>query len=89
MKEFLERIDGKLDKIVDSQVELKIDVAEIKKDVERNTADLEEHIEGVLQNRHRIVKLEEPRKVIKGLAKFTIWLAGVAGAVAALYTYTK
>lgn len=87
MKEFLERIDGKLDKIVESQVDLKVNIAEIKKDVGRNTEDLEKHIEGVEQNRHRIGKLEEPRKVIKGVAKFTIWLAGFATAAGVLYKY--
>ena len=89
MKESLDRIENKLDKIVESQVDLKIDVTEIKKDVEKNTEDLEQHIEGVEQNRHRIVKLEEPAKIIKSIAKFTMWLAGFTGAAGVLYTYLK
>ena len=54
---------------------------ELQKDVSKNTEDLTEHKEGVIQNRVRIEKLEEPRIVFKVLKKYTLGVGGIAGAV--------
>jgi len=54
---------------------------DVKKDVEQNTQDLREHKEGVIQNRVRIEKLEEPRIFLKHLKKILIGVGAVAGAI--------
>lgn len=54
---------------------------DLKQDVATNTVDLAEHKEGVIQNRARIVKLEEPRIAFKLLKKYLVGASAVAGSV--------
>ena len=43
--------------------------------------DLREHKEGVIQNRGRIERLEEPRKLLKLLKDWAGWIIAIAAAV--------
>lgn len=45
--------------------------------------DLREHKEGVIQNRARIERLEEPAKALTKIKEWAIWLAAVSGGIAA------
>ena len=83
----LDRIEIKVDKILDNHVDLRINVAEITRDIAVNTLDLTEHKEGVIQNRKRIAKLERPVIMMDGIKKVAVWLMAVVGAVAALKGY--
>ena len=83
----LDRIESKVDKIIDSQTDLKVDIAKIKKDVSVNTSDLTEHKEGVIQNRKRIANLERPAIMIDGIKKVAIWTTAVIGLLIALKNY--
>lgn len=53
---------------------------EVQKDVARNTDDLEKHIEGVVQNRKRIVELEKPAQALNFFKKVFLYVGGIAGA---------
>ena len=54
---------------------------ELQHDVSINTTDLTEHKEGVIQNRARITKLEEPAKAFAVFKKYIIGLGAIAGSV--------
>ncbi len=56
-------------------------LTEMKKDIAQNTEDLADHIEGVMQNRVRIEKLEQPRIFIKTLTTIVLKVGGLAGAI--------
>lgn len=62
-------------------------LVELQKDVSRNTDDLEVHIEGVMQNRGRIERLEEPSKAFKILKKYILGLGAIAGSVLAIMKF--
>jgi chromosome segregation ATPase len=83
----LERVENKIDKLLDLHSELRVTIAEIKKDVSVNTVDLTEHKEGVIQCRTRIDALEKPVDAVKTVAKIIAWLASIAGAVAGTLKY--
>ena len=80
----LNRIESKVDKIIDMQTEIKVDLTKIKKDVDVNTRDLTEHKEGVIQNRKRIAKLERPAVAMDYLKNIAIWISSVIGVVVLL-----
>ena len=54
---------------------------ELQHDVSINTADLTEHKEGVIGNRARIAKLEEPAKAFGIIKKYVIGLGAIAGSI--------
>ena len=56
-------------------------LVELQKDVAINTKDLTDHKEGVIQNRARIEKLEEPTLAFGIIKKYVIGLGTIAGAV--------
>ena len=62
-------------------------LVELHQDVARNTVDLKEHKEGVIQNRTRIEKLEEPGKAFKLLKKYLIGLGATAGSIIAILKF--
>jgi hypothetical protein len=57
---------------------------EMQQDVAKNTVDLTEHKEGVVQNRERIEKLEEPGKAFKLLKKYLLGAGAIAGSIYAV-----
>lgn len=61
---------------------------ELQHDVSRNTDDLEKHIEGVVQNRKRIVELEKPGQAFSLIKKYIIGLGAIAGAIYAILKVT-
>jgi len=82
-------------------------LSKLEVNVDRNTSDLTDHIEGVKQTRElialnkqerntkcsemkhqidkRLNKMQEPKLVIKTLAKWTVGIGGVAGAIFAIW----
>lgn len=60
---------------------------DLQQDVAVNTKDLTEHKEGVIQNRKRIEKLEEPGKAFKLLKKYLIGFGAVAGSILAVLKF--
>lgn len=63
-------------------------LVDLQTNVAKNTEDLADHIEGVKQNRkhiqhidERIIKLEEPRKLLKFFSTLVLKLAGLVGAI--------
>jgi len=74
-----------LREVRDEQKEHTIFLTEMRKDIERNTDDLERHIEGVVQNRKRIAKLEEPFELVAKLRKAIIWIGGLLGTSYGIY----
>ena len=86
--------DKKDDLIVDLLQEVREDqkahstiLVELQQDVAKNTVDLTEHKEGVVQNRTRIEKLEEPGKAFKLLKKYLLGFGAVAGSVIAILKF--
>ena len=59
-------------------------LVKMQRDVSINTKDLTEHKEGVIQNRKRIVVLEEPRKAFSVAKKYLIGLGAISAAVVAI-----
>jgi len=51
----------------------------------RIESDLKEHKDGVIQNRTRIEKLEEPSKALKQIKKWAGWIFTVSAATLAIY----
>ena len=86
--------DKKDDLIVDLLQEVREDqkahstiLIELQQDVAKNTVDLTEHKEGVVQNRTRIENLEEPGKAFKLLKKYLLGFGAVAGSVIAILKF--
>jgi hypothetical protein len=61
--------------------EIQIRLAKIELNIEKNTVDLEEHIQGVMQNRARIEALEEPNKFIRTFIKILLGVGTLATAI--------
>jgi hypothetical protein len=80
---FEERILDKLDIIQDDINKIKIENVKQSLNIEINTKDLTEHKEGVIQNRERICKLEEPYLTKSNIS----WFIGVLSTISAI-TYT-
>lgn len=83
--ETLDKIDSKMDVQTEKLIRLECNV-------EQNTKDLADHIEGVKGNRklislterklaERIDKLEQPQKTIKNVGNFLKWFFGIAGVI--------
>lgn len=87
MKDILERVESKLDKLDEKVDKIDMHVVRLDVHVEKNTKDLEDHIQGVKQNRGRIERLEKQESFIKGAAWIIVGLAGVTIAVARLMQY--
>ena len=62
-------------------------LVELQQDVAKNTVDLTEHKEGVIQNRKRIEKLEEPAKAFKILKKYLLGFGAGAGSILAVLKF--
>lgn len=60
-------------------------LTEMRKDISKNTEDLTEHKEGVIQNRKRIEKLEIPFVFTKRVASVTAWITGAAGTIYGIF----
>ena len=60
---------------------------DLKQEVSINTIDLTEHKEGVIQNRARIVKLEEPAKAFNLLKKYILGVGAIAGSILAVLKF--
>jgi len=73
--------DDKVDMIYDTLVDFRDTSRERMSRIE---TDLNEHKEGVIQNRTRIEVLEEPGKALRQIKVWAAWLAAVAGGFAAL-----
>ena len=71
MSDKIDKVLSKLDKIQEDVTSLKIVQALQGKDIDRNTKDLSDHIEGVQQNRKRIEILEQPLSFKKACAYTT------------------
>ena len=56
----------------------------LQQDVSKNTIDLTEHKEGVIQCRSRLDKLEEPRVAFKLLKKYLLGTGAIAGSIYAI-----
>jgi len=87
MSDKLDRIEQKLDKVIDTQSDMRVDVAEIRKDININTKDLQENKEDIAEHisrtealEVRVDILEEPKIVKKYLLKWVIAMGTVAGA---------
>ena len=92
MSEFQDRVLDKLDKIQDDVSDLKVVNAKQTANIERNTRDLTEHIEGVRQTRELIKSHQEDDKVhtlpltVKQLfTKLVLIFGGVGTIVGATY----
>ena len=72
----------KIDKIQEDVTSIKIDIAEIKKDISRNTADLEAHMEQTrllkAEMNNRVTPIEDHIKMLRG------WKVAIVGAAAIL-----
>ena len=86
--------DKRDDLIVDLLQEVREDqkahstiLIELHQDVSKNTVDLAEHKEGVIQNRKRIEKLEEPAIAFKLLKKYLLGFGAVAGSAIAILKF--
>lgn len=77
----MDRLEQKVDKISENQFKIITDVELIKKDVNKNTADLAEHKEGVIQNRKRITALERPSVVFDVVKNTALWLSSIIGLI--------
>jgi FtsZ-binding cell division protein ZapB len=66
MSNQLDRLESKVDKTIDAMAEVGIQLARMEVNVERNTEDLEEHIEGVQQTRVRLERLEKIEQWLRG-----------------------
>ena len=82
--EFESKIMNKLDSIQSDLTTLKIDNAKQTLNVARNTKDLSEHIEGVVQNRKRIELLEVSDAKSGMVYKILIGIGSSAGAAFAV-----
>ena len=76
-----------LKEVREDQKDHSIILVELQNDVSRNTNDLETHIEGVMQNRSRIEKLEEPGKAFKILKKYLMGIAAITGSILAIMKF--
>ncbi len=78
----IERVEAKLDKLLEMHADMRVTVARIEKDIAVNTVDLTEHKEGVIQCRKRIDELERPVNKVKILYEAGAWLIGAIAAIA-------
>jgi len=82
----------KLDELKDDVGELKVQNAIQTACIEQNTKDLADHKEGVIQNRKRIIFLEEQHKpmTVKQFCKRALYVIGGIGTIAtAIYGVMK
>ncbi len=77
--DLLEKIDNKLDKLSEDVVAIRIEHAEQTGFISQNTKDLTEHIEGVQQNRTRIINLEKKEAQIGMIWKVILGLSTLVG----------
>jgi len=83
--DLLEKIDNKLDKVIDDLHEIKTQNAVQNEHIAKNTKDLEEHIEGVKQNRFRIEHLEKRETQINMIWKVILGISTVVGIIGGIY----
>lgn len=74
-------MSDKIDMIYDTLIDFRDNSRERMSRIEE---DLREHKEGVIQNRTRIEKLEEPGKALNQIKKWAMWLTAVSAGFAAL-----
>lgn len=87
MKDQLDRLESKVDKTIDAVSEVGLAVARMEVYVEKNTEDLEEHIEGVKKATIRIERLEKIEQWMRGA--FYIVLGFGTLALSALKLFDK
>ena len=80
-----ERIFKKLDELNEKLGTIDVRLALQGKDIEQNTKDLSQHIEGVVQNRTRIERLEAPREMWDRARVWTAWLSGISLVAVSMY----
>ena len=80
---FEDRVLNKLDGIQKDISDIKVEQAMQGKDIKQNTEDLTDHKEGVIQNRKRIVLLEEKAKpiTVKQLMTRIVLVTGGIGTI--------
>ena len=76
-----------LQEVREDQKAHSIILVKLHQNVSKNTVDLTEHKEGVMQNRKRIEKLEEPAIAFKLLRKYLLGAGAVAGSVLAILRF--
>lgn len=88
-----ERMEAKLDQALSLIHQNSVDLMSIKKDVAKNTKDLEKHIEGVVQNRNRIsivenyIKLKESfqKQLLKKIKNLGVILSVISAGLSVFY----
>lgn len=76
--------ENKFNIIIDHIIDIKSEQARQGEQIDRNTEDLKDHIEGVIQNRVRIEDLEVSDIKRKSIAKFLVTIASVIGGATAV-----
>ena len=86
----------KLDKIQDDVSDLKVENAKQTANIERNTKDLAEHIEGVKQVRKMLsdheaddIRHKKPLTVKDLFIKLTFWFGGIGTIAGATYGFLR
>lgn len=64
-------------------------LVDLKHNVAVNTKDLTDHKEGVVQNRKRIEKLEEPSKMFAVAKKYLLGAGAIAGAILVIIKFSN
>lgn len=77
----LDRLESKMDKTIDAVSEIGINVAKMEVHVEKNTQDLELHMERTDLNETRIERLEKIEQWLRGAVWITLGLSSLLIAV--------
>lgn len=73
----LDRLESKMDKTIDAVSEIGINVARIEVHVDKNTKDLELHMERTDLNETRIERLEKIEQWLRGAVWITLGLSSL------------
>ena len=84
-----ERIFKLLDEMSKDLGSINVKLATMNKDIDQNTKDLSAHIEGVMQNRARIARLEAPKEMWATIRIWTAWISGIALVGVSMYGILK
>lgn len=79
-------IDQKFEIIIEHVIDIKTEQARQGGQIDHNTKDLKDHIEGVVQNRGRIEVLEKDKVRKKAIVKFSCVIASVGAGIAAIFS---
>ena len=81
MNDPIEKVISKLDNIQSDITELKVENAKQSANIIINTKDLTDHKEGVVQNRTRIIEIEQIQSNTKMIWKVMLGIGALAGVV--------